>query len=599
MKKYWNIFLVALVFASLTVLNVGTVHGTSIYSFTALTGGGTGALDRLQTPAGIGIAPVTGDSAIGCVANVWYLYSYDSTCVTATNSPSIIRPTSNVGCWSLGSAYNSSNLEGYSASHFQVAGSYLTSSSALDATKLSGNLPAISGASLTGVLTGSTLDDVADGTTYSKIVNADINASNHLDYIWTRDATPKSLNFVGLTANRTVTVPDTDFSLAAFPSSPSSGDILYYNGSWGSLAKGANNTFLSVNGAGTLGYNSTISLSDAAAQIYKSADPTSLIHIASNCPTGTQCEINSAAGNTTLVAGTMVPNSTTVNGHALSANVSVTPADIPLIPADGSCYNYQLTTAIVSNGLVITVVGANGNAISATNPMTCNIRSTVYTTTSPITLTVPAGQYMAAGTAEVLTQDTDYFVYATVHSGVVYLLISRVPYALTVADFSATANATNGFYAGTTTSTDPVRVIGRINAANSGTANYYWYLPTQITINRPIYNTRKLVYVPTLACGSGSATWTTQNGTYYIDKYSIFITNHLTVNVNSVCIAFLQVSIPISADSINTRISGGDAANVAYHGGIYSTNYYMTNVSGTFTTANGAEYYVSGSALIH
>jgi hypothetical protein len=105
--------------------------------------------------------------------------------------------------------------------------------------------------------------------------------------------------------------------------------------------------------------------------------------------------------------------------------------------------------------------------------------------------------------------------------------------------------------------------------------------------------------VPTLACGSGSATWTTKNGTYYIDKYSIFITNHLTVNVNSVCIAFLQVSIPISADSINTRISGGDAANVAYHGGIYLTNYYMMNVSGTFTTANGAEYYVSGSALIH
>ena len=99
MKKYWHVLLIALVFAALTVLNLGTAHGTSIYSFTAFTGGGTGSLDRLKTPAGVDIEPVDGDTAIGFVAGELVGYTYSVSCQTATNSPITIRPTSNVGCW--------------------------------------------------------------------------------------------------------------------------------------------------------------------------------------------------------------------------------------------------------------------------------------------------------------------------------------------------------------------------------------------------------------------------------------------------------------------------------------------------------------------
>ncbi len=72
---------------------------TRYYGFTALTGGGTGALDKY--PEAGGPALQTGDTAFGIVNGVLYVYCFNATSVDAESVPERIAPSSGSGMWEL------------------------------------------------------------------------------------------------------------------------------------------------------------------------------------------------------------------------------------------------------------------------------------------------------------------------------------------------------------------------------------------------------------------------------------------------------------------------------------------------------------------
>lgn len=72
---------------------------TRIYGFTALTGGGTGSLDKYPEAGMPALA--TDDYAIGHVSGLFYLYRFDGASAEAESSPDIIAPDSGSGRWIL------------------------------------------------------------------------------------------------------------------------------------------------------------------------------------------------------------------------------------------------------------------------------------------------------------------------------------------------------------------------------------------------------------------------------------------------------------------------------------------------------------------
>ena len=83
---------------------------TRIYGFTALTGGGTGALDKYPEAGMPALA--TDDYAIGHVAGVFYIYWFNGASAEAESPPAIIAPASGSGRWIL---------KGFSFAHNDLA----------------------------------------------------------------------------------------------------------------------------------------------------------------------------------------------------------------------------------------------------------------------------------------------------------------------------------------------------------------------------------------------------------------------------------------------------------------------------------------------
>jgi hypothetical protein len=93
MKKLLVSFIV-LIFVSLSFV----AYSAHFYGFTALTGGGTGALDKITGMS-------HGDLAIGVVSGVQYSYSFNSSSIEAESSPTRIKPNTGSGCWEISANY--------------------------------------------------------------------------------------------------------------------------------------------------------------------------------------------------------------------------------------------------------------------------------------------------------------------------------------------------------------------------------------------------------------------------------------------------------------------------------------------------------------
>jgi len=179
----------------------------------------------------------------------------------------------------------------------------------------------------------------------------------------------------------------------------------------------------------------------------------------------------------------------------------------------GFLLNGKIVPSVGSNNLTVALKTLAGTDPSASDPVHIRIGDTIRTITSALSVTKNAGtNWCNAGSSELATKETDYFVYLGYNAtDGVTIGFSRIPYANLYSDFSATT--TNEKYCAISTITNAVagdtyENVGRFSATLSAGAGYTWTVPTFTSVNliqRPIFETRMLDWVPTVA-GSGSMT---------------------------------------------------------------------------------------------
>lgn len=188
----------------------------------------------------------------------------------------------------------------------------------------------------------------------------------------------------------------------------------------------------------------------------------------------------------------------------------------------GNVHNGMFQVTVAANAITVALKTLAGADPSATAPVAVRIGNVVYTVTAALSITKNAGtNWFNSGSAELATKEVDYFVYLgrNATDGVT-LGFARIPYATSYGDFNTTS--TNERYAAISTITnaagdDPYVVIGRFAAILSASASYNWSIPSLTNVNviqRPIFETRRLTWVPTFVGYTGAVTITT--ATYQI-----------------------------------------------------------------------------------
>ncbi|HBI17141.1 MAG TPA: hypothetical protein DDY52_03260 [Candidatus Moranbacteria bacterium] len=218
----------------------------------------------------------------------------------------------------------------------------------------------------------------------------------------------------------------------------------------------------------------------------------------------------------------------------------------------GFLLNGKFTVTDTGSGLNVAIKTLAGSDPTANDPVYCRIGDTVRNITSALSRTLADGtNWMNAGSAELATKEIDYFTYLVwdSNSSAVGLSFARIPYANLVSDFSTTTTNEKhcAGYADFTT-TDEVENIGRFAATLSAGAGYTWTVPTFTASNliqRPIYETRELLYTPVLnsmVVGNG-----TIEGRYSIFGNKLKFSYAFTLgSTSSVSAGGANFSIPIS-----------------------------------------------------
>lgn len=286
-----------------------------------------------------------------------------------------------------------------------------------------------------------------------------------------------------------------------------------------------------------------------------------------------------------ITTGTVDTKLVTPKGLKDAGIVASTPAltDYANLNApEGFLINGKIVPSVASNNLTVAIKGMDGNDPSASNPVYCRINNTVRAITSAtnVSVTKNAGtNYLNLGSAELATKETDLFVYLGWNTAVAgeMLIVSRIPYATTIADFTLNDTGEKGLFqsnAASSALTDPVVNIGRFAATLSAGAGYTWTVPTFTATNliqRPIYETRSLTYVPVMTGWSGTPTYEAQS--YRIQMNTL----ELYVAING------------------TKTTGGDVLNLPFSltayrlaGGLLATYHNGTAGLGLNCTNNGA-----------
>lgn len=199
---------------------------------------------------------------------------------------------------------------------------------------------------------------------------------------------------------------------------------------------------------------------------------------------------------------------------------------------EGYLINGIIAVAVASNNLTVSIKTLAGNNPSATDSVFVRIGTAIHEITAALSVTLAAGtNWMGLGGTMFAGKTADLFVYLGYNAtDGVTLGISRIPYATTYAEFSATSTAET--YAGISTithaaSTDSYCVVGRFAASLGASATYYWTdgsTGTRGLIHRPIFETEVRTYTPTLSnftIGSGGNAAVT--GTYRLSGKQVEI----------------------------------------------------------------------------
>lgn len=243
---------------------------------------------------------------------------------------------------------------------------------------------------------------------------------------------------------------------------------------------------------------------------------------------------------------------------------------------------------VAGNNLTVAVKTLTGNDPSANDPVYVWINNTLRSITGALSITRNAGtNWFNSGSAELATREIDYFVYMGFNAtDGVTLGFSRIPYARLYSDFNTTT--TNERHCAISTITnaaagDNYVNVGRFAATLSASASFNWSVPAFTNANliqEPVYETRKLSYVPVLTSTMGLAITAYQEREYIIRDNTVEMFYRLEFTTSGVATNVITSTIPISASNVfnignlvcNRLFDGGNTTGVVADTGV-TTNF--------------------------
>ena len=274
----------------------------------------------------------------------------------------------------------------------------------------------------------------------------------------------------------------------------------------------------------------------------------------------------------------------------------------------GFLINGKIVPSVNSNNLTVAIKGMDGNDPSVSNPVYCRIGDIVRTITSALSVTKNAGtSWFNAGSSELATKEVDYFVYLGYNAtdGVV-LGFSRIPFGKIYSDFSTT-NTDEKFCAISTITNaaagDAYENIGRFAATLSAGAGYTWTVPTftnKNLIQKPVYETRLLDYVPTHTGTSAYTNAPTTNAAKYQimnNRLSIFV--DFTYNAISGGGDYSKLTMPF-APLLTLEIWYGNNVTAGIVSSVQTTptTVYVYKYDGTTPIVNSNQMIIKGIYFI-
>ncbi len=242
--------------------------------------------------------------------------------------------------------------------------------------------------------------------------------------------------------------------------------------------------------------------------------------------------------------------------------------------------NYIITPSAPSNILTVSIKTLAGTDATAGNPIRFKIGDTVYSLTAGASIVKAAStNWMNMGSLELAGRPVDLFVYAIAESGASAGLkfgLSRHPYSKYMGDFINT-NTDEKYIAGNWTnfvSTDPVLNIGRIRAQLSGTPNFLWSIPSPYVVNRPIYESDWLTWLPQY---TGFSVVPTGNDYYKVNGDTVLIHRDAGTNGTSNLTTF-TMTYPFK---FVTSSAAGGLINVWDNNAASSTIGHMQTTAGS------------------
>lgn len=265
------------------------------------------------------------------------------------------------------------------------------------------------------------------------------------------------------------------------------------------------------------------------------------------------------------VMGDSVANSAITAG-TVGFSRAVRPSKFPIVDFGGArnqgLINGKIVPSVASNNLTVAIQTLAGTTPSASNPVGIWIGDTLRWITGALSISANAGtNWFNSGSAELATKEIDYFAYIGYNAtDGITLGFARIPYARQYSDFNTTT--TNDRYARISTITnaaagDNYINIGRFAATLSASASFNWSVPSYTNANliqEPVYETRWLTFVPTLAWGGTPAGSPTTAYKYMVNsrttsiRFSVFGYTGFT-NTS------LTASLPFNATEIQPQIS--------------------------------------------
>jgi len=311
------------------------------------------------------------------------------------------------------------------------------------------------------------------------------------------------------------------------------------------------------------------------------------------------------AGNTTITLSADKVLNEVINSVEIDVNPASFSIPIPFL-SQGQMQNGQILPSVTSNNLTVAIKTLAGTDPSPSNPVFVRIGNAIQKITAPLSKSLNAGtNWMNAGSAELATNEIDYFVYLGYNAtDGVTLGFSRIPFAAQYSDFSLTT--TDEKYAAISTITNAVGTdyyenIGRFAATLSAGAGYTWSVPTFTAnnlIQRPIYKTGRLTALSAVTSQAGSITTVSVRNIEYVVDYNLIQLNfNITVASNGTGSGNVNATLPFTILA-NRIFSGRENAVVGniLQGVTNGTYVSIFNATGGYPIGGSGQLLLTGVA---